>query len=444
MDLIKALRLADPASRQPVISLAGSGGKTSLLFALAQELSQRSPVLVSASTHLGSWQTSQANYHLTAEEINDLDFLPNQGIILVTGTLDGERTRPLRPEVLQALYEIAKNKNLPLLIEADGSRQKPVKAPADHEPAIPSFSTKVIVCAGLSALGAPLTEAHVHRPEQFAHLSGSTLGHPIAPEALARVLLHPQGGLKNIPVHAEKIVFLNQADNGDQSARGGSLAKKLLPAFDTILVGSIHHKSLVRLEPTAGILLAAGSSTRYGKPKQLLDWKGKPFVRHVAETALQAGLWPVVVVTGHSAPQVESCLSGLPVQMVHNPQFKEGQSTSIRAGVSSLPAQTGASFFLLADQPHIPVGILHALMETHAKSMDPIIAPMVREEFRANPVLFDRTTFPSLLALKGDIGGRAIFSQYKMQYLPWQDESLLLDIDTPEEYRQFLQKDQST
>ena len=78
------------------------------------------------------------------------------------------------------------------------------------------------------------------------------------------------------------------------------------------------------LNIAAGIILAAGESTRFGSPKQLLDWKGKPFVRQVAETALQAGLWPVEVVTGFHAADIESALSGLPVNIVHNPELSTG------------------------------------------------------------------------------------------------------------------------
>jgi molybdenum cofactor cytidylyltransferase len=77
-------------------------------------------------------------------------------------------------------------------------------------------------------------------------------------------------------------------------------------------------------------------------------------------------------------------------------------------------------------------------METHAKELLPIVAPLVLEERRANPVLFDRVTFPDLLQLTGDIGGRAIFSSYKVEYIPWHDDILLLDVDKPEDYQRLV------
>jgi CTP:molybdopterin cytidylyltransferase MocA len=74
------------------------------------------------------------------------------------------------------------------------------------------------------------------------------------------------------------------------------------------------------------------------------------------------------------------------------------------------------------------------LVETHAAELHPIVAPLVLMEQRANPVLFDRATFPDLLAIEGDVGGRAIFSRHHVEYIPWHDDSLLFDVDKPEDY----------
>ena len=82
--------------------------------------------------------------------------------------------------------------------------------------------------------------------------------------------------------------------------------------------------------------------------------------------------------------------------------------------------------------------ILSALVEEHSRTLSPIVAPLVAGQ-RANPVLFDRTTFPDLMSLQGDVGGREIFSKYPINYLTWLDENLLLDIDTPDEYGKLIQ-----
>lgn len=434
MDIAHALRLASPQT----ISLVGAGGKTTALFQIARQLAEKSPVIVTATAHLGVWQIPLADHHIIAKNVDDLLSLPSQGVILVTGEIENERTKPVASNVLYWLRENSEKLGVFLLIEADGSRQKSIKAPASHEPPIPEFTDTVIVLAGLSTIGKPLEEENVHRPEIFSQLSGTPVGETITPKEIISVLTHPQGGLKNIPTHARRIALLNQADTSELQSVGGGMARELLEHFDSVLVGSLQQNSLRVVEHTAGIILAAGQSTRYGAPKQLLDWKGKPFVRHVAETALHSGLWPVVVVTGFHSAGIESCLKDLPVKIVHNPEYKEGQSTSIRAGIASLPQKIGGAIFLLADQPQIPGEVIRALTETHAKELQPVIAPLVLEERRANPVLFDKAAFPDLMQLTGDIGGRAIFSKYKVEYIPWHDDILLFDVDKPEDYQRLV------
>ncbi|MDP2777187.1 MAG: NTP transferase domain-containing protein, partial [Anaerolineales bacterium] len=299
------------------------------------------------------------------------------------------------------------------------------------------------------------TDEHVHHAEIFSHLSGLQIGETITPQAVISMLTHPQGGLKNIPPIARRIALLNQADTPELRSIAGGMAPQLLVHFHSVVVGSFEQNIFHTFEQTAGIILAAGESTRFGSPKQLLDWKGKPFVRHIAETALHSGLWPVVVITGFCAAEVESCLKDLPVHNVHNPAYKQGQSASIKAGINFLfpspkfdgnsvefgggRVEVGSAIFLLADQPQIPSDVMRALTESHARELQPIIAPLVLEGRRANPVLFDQVTFPDLLHLTGDIGGRAIFSKYKVEYIPWHDDILLLDVDKPEDYQRLVE-----
>lgn len=189
--------------------------------------------------------------------------------------------------------------------------------------------------------------------------------------------------------------------------------------------------------PVAGIILAAGASTRLGQPKQLLPWRGQPVICHVAQTALSASLDPVVVVTGAVDDLIQKALAGLAVQVVHNPAWAEGQSASVRCGLQALPDAAGAVVILLADQPQVPVTLVGKLVEIYRSQPVEIVAPQVQDR-RANPVLFDRSVFSDLLALQGDTGGRAVFSHHTVTWLPWLDDSLLLDIDTWEDYQRLL------
>jgi molybdenum cofactor cytidylyltransferase len=215
-----------------------------------------------------------------------------------------------------------------------------------------------------------------------------------------------------------------------------------MDTYDSVIISSLEQEKIFAVhEVVAGIILAAGESKRFGEPKQLLDWKGQPFVRAVAKTALEAGLSPVVVVTGANAASVESAVKDLNITVINNEDWKSGQGSSIKAGINAFNSNShskpGGVIFLLADQPQVTTSILRALIEKHAEGLYPVVAPMVMDQ-RANPVLFDRATFADLMALEGDVGGRAIFHKHRVEYLPWHDDRLLLDVDTPEMYHRLI------
>lgn len=461
--MISSLAHALRMERSYCVAFVGAGGKTTGMFKLARELQPN--VIVTAATHLGTWQTRFADRHI-ATEADSLEEIEKgfYGILLVSGKEEGERTKPIKDGLSNWLHQYCKRHSIPLLIEADGSRQKPLKGWVDHEPPIPEFVDVVVQVAGLTGLGKPLTEEHVHRPERFSRLSGLEIGETISPTAIVRAWTHPEGGLKNIPENAGRIVILNQADTLELQSTAHAMTPLLLSAYQSVVIASLAEGKIhAAHEPIAGIILAAGESKRFGMPKQLLEWKGKPFVRAVAQTAIQAGLSPVIVVTGANAEQVEAAVSDLDVKIVRNENWGSGQGSSIREGILALapapfpaspPTSTslsvrsaragegfGGAIFLLADQPQVTTTVIQALREKHAEGLYPIAAPMVMDR-RGNPVLFDRVTFPDLMSIEGDTGGRAIFHKHRVEYLPWHDENLLLDVDTPEQYQRLISSEE--
>jgi molybdenum cofactor cytidylyltransferase len=408
-------------------------------------------VLVTATSHLAAEQLNLADRHYFVdddllEQVGE-EILP--GTTLITGPLDvgTNRTLGLTAGQVDRIYGIAETHQIPLLIEADGSRQLPLKAPADHEPPIPGFVDLAVVVAGLNGLGQSLTPEWVHRTEIFSALSGLELGDVIVPEALARVLLHPEGGLKNIPPNARRIALLNQADTPELQARAGTLRSVLLQTFDAVIISSLApYSSISNLqspifashESIAAVILAAGASRRFGSPKQLLAWHGKPLIWHVARKALRAGLGPVVVVCGQELVNIQEALKDLPVEFVFNPNWQQGQGLSVKAGAEAIGSRCGGILFMLADQPQIPAPLIRSLVREHAESLHPIIGPLVDGQ-RANPVLFDRVTFDDLAALSGLVGGRKLFGKYPVRWIPWHDPAPLLDVDTLEDYQHLLE-----
>ena len=433
-NLAKALRV----QRTDVLAFVGAGGKTTAMFLSAQ---QSRPCVITTSTHIFKSQAALADRHITVQPNEDVtnklgDVLPNETVLL-TGQLilENDRLQALSPEQLQQVASLCQQKRLPLFIEADGARMRSIKAPAGHEPAIPPFATVVTVVAGLSALGKPLTEEFVHRPEIFAALSGTQPGDAISAEAIAKVMLHPEGGLKNIPPQAHRNLVLSQAETIEQRSAANSISKLAMPLFDQVITAQLQIESgqiNAVTSKVAGIILAAGASSRLGKPKQLELFLGKPFIRCIAEQALAAGLNPVIVVTGSLHDQIGAALADLPVQRVYNPEWALGQGTSVSCGVRALPDNVGAAIFMMSDQPQLRQELLRALVEQHQKNAAAVVAPLIAGK-RANPVLFGWEAFPELANLTGEAGGRQVFHKFQVDYLEWFDGMMSIDIDTPED-----------
>jgi molybdenum cofactor cytidylyltransferase len=459
MQLIEALRY----KQNTAVAFVGAGGKTTALFKAARELStvhtgegQCKTILVTTTTHLGVWQTGLADRVIHINSPTDITKFEKDlpiGVTLLIGEETNNRLSGLSAKKLEKVHRFTEDHHLPLLIEADGSCSCPLKAPARHEPAIPEFSKHVVVVAGLTGLGKPLTREWVHRPEIYAELSGLNLGETISIEAMVNVLRNKDGGLKNIPSMARRLVILNQADTPDLQSQGRVISEQIKPDYHSTIIASLSKAKNVNtnttdkipnpkgeiyavVEQIAGIILAAGASTRFGTPKQLLLWKGVPLIRHVVLAAMKAGLSPIVVVVGSSDHEVEKVISDLPVRIVSNTDWVTGLSSSIRAGVIALPCEVSGVIFLPADQPQISHVLIKRLVETHQETLAPIVAPQINGQ-RGNPVLFDLWTFPDLLSLKEDMGGRELFSHIPVRWVIWQDPNQLFDIDTPEDYQKF-------
>lgn len=186
----------------------------------------------------------------------------------------------------------------------------------------------------------------------------------------------------------------------------------------------------------AGILLAAGRSTRMGAANKLLaNIDGKPLVRLCAETALASSLAHIYVVTGHDRSAVERALAGLAVTFVHNARHAEGMSGSIRAGLAALPVETAGAMILLADMPHVDAALIDRLIARFGEEDKPDIVAPVRHDRIGNPVLWARPHFAALAQVTGDKGGRDLMRQHRMDIatVAAPTETVFSDIDTPQD-----------
>jgi molybdenum cofactor cytidylyltransferase len=183
----------------------------------------------------------------------------------------------------------------------------------------------------------------------------------------------------------------------------------------------------------AAVILAAGQASRMGSPKQLLDWHGQPLVRAVVQQALDSAADTVV---GAAFDAVRATLSDLPITIVENPDFAQGQSTSLRSGILALDDTVEAVLVLLADQPFVTASTLDRLISSWHEQRAPIIVPVYQGQ-RGHPVLFARSVFAELLAITGDQGARHVIQAYRDQVrcIEFAESLALADIDTPEDYR---------
>ena len=195
----------------------------------------------------------------------------------------------------------------------------------------------------------------------------------------------------------------------------------------------------------AAVILAAGMSSRMGGAKQLLRLGEHTLLEHVLENVRTSGVGDLVLVLGHAAETIRKSIDAKNLNIVVNDAYREGMGSSLRTGVSALPAEIDGAFIVLADQPFVQPGTLRLLMDRYRESNAQIVIPMYKG-FRGNPVLLDRSVFPEVMALTGDIGCRAIFGNHLegIVKVPVEDLGILLDVDSPEDFDRLKQYGQGT
>jgi xanthine dehydrogenase accessory factor len=200
----------------------------------------------------------------------------------------------------------------------------------------------------------------------------------------------------------------------------------------------------VRRAPKAarigGVVLAAGLSQRMGHNKLIAEVGGKSLVRHAAEAALKAGLDPVLVVTGHQPQDIEKALAGLPVRFVHNPDFADGLSTSLKKGIENLPEDCAAAMVLLGDMPGVTPDLARRVAASFEPAKGRSICVAAANGERGHPVLWARQFFPELMQLSGDQGARGLMASHPENIVEVAagDSAPLIDIDTPEALENYL------
>jgi len=193
------------------------------------------------------------------------------------------------------------------------------------------------------------------------------------------------------------------------------------------------------------VILAAGQSTRMGEPKQLLRLSAKLLLARTLENVRASRASDVVLVLGFAAETITRQVAIAGVKIVVNEAYAQGMGSSLRLGLSALDPLTNAALIVLADQPFVRPGTLDQIIDQYQQSDAQIAVPMY-QGFRGNPVLLDRSVFPEVMALTGDIGCRAIFANHVdgIVNVNVDDIGILLDIDTREDLGKLQRFDQNS
>lgn len=185
-----------------------------------------------------------------------------------------------------------------------------------------------------------------------------------------------------------------------------------------------------------GIILAAGRSSRMRQPKLLLPFAGAESVLSVViRHAREAEIAPLLVVSGAARGAVEALAAAQGVRAVYNPDYAQGQSTSMKRGLAALPPDT-AALFILGDQPHIPPALLRRIVEAYQQHDAPLVMPRAKDGTCGNPVLFAPLLFAELMRVEGDTGGRPVLRAHAddIHYVDVDSAAVFADIDTPQQY----------
>ncbi len=481
MQLHHALRL--PPEALSVVTLVGAGGKTSALFRLADEaVAGGRRVVTTTTTHIFASQAEDAPARLLVEPdaTDPIDWaaleakLAQHGHCLIwsppglrsgggargptAASPTGSKRQGLPPQVVDALAALAGDLGISLIaVEGDGSRRRPVKAPASHEPVIPDCTTHLVPVAGLDGLGLPLDEPYVHRPERVrALLQEEDASTRLTPRMLGRLLVEPYGrgegreertslSSATRPWGARLAPLLNKADSAPRLAAARLIAQQLAQQNQPALIGAVGSESRSpireRWGATTAVVLAAGESRRMGQPKQLLRWQGEPLVTRAARIALESGASETIVVTGAVSAQVEAALAPLHgagrgrLRLVHNPNWQDGQAGSVHAAVDALPPACEAALFLPVDQPRLPAALLRRLWQRWRGGSD-LAAVAVDGAIRGAPAAFDRRFFARLRQVEGDGGGGRLLRRHAEEVSAIETPvEWLADVDTPEDWR---------
>jgi molybdenum cofactor cytidylyltransferase len=187
------------------------------------------------------------------------------------------------------------------------------------------------------------------------------------------------------------------------------------------------------------VILSAGESSRMGRPKALLSIDGVRFVEKIVSTLKSTNVGDIIVVLGHNAEEIRRKISDLPVTILINHDYKQGQLSSLQVAIRLLESSgnpVDGILVHLVDHPYIEAKLVNLMIDRFYETKKLIVVPRFQGR-RGHPVIFARALFSELLAAGTDQGAKPVVHAHRDDTLEidTNDKGVLIDIDTPEEYR---------
>jgi probable selenium-dependent hydroxylase accessory protein YqeC len=233
-----------------VVAFAGAGGKSSAILTIADELSEAGMTVVAVpTTKLLVSEAERVGPLVTSEDADELRAKAKEalsggasGVVVGSGLLSKNRVGGVEPDLISSLVSLADV----VLVEADGSRRRPIKGTAEHEPVLPETATLVVAVGNISAFGMPVGEEHVHRPELFSQLTGIGPGQSITARAFARALA--EGSLSVIPAGARPAALITGVHPGKSMADASVVTRELWRlGIEKVVLSSLPDESPARV-----------------------------------------------------------------------------------------------------------------------------------------------------------------------------------------------------
>ncbi len=440
--------------RNHLVAIVGGGGKTSLMFALARALP--GGVLLTTTTRIFAAQMKLAAAVCYTRNLAPLDkHLAQHGVCLVVGDVQGDKAFGVPPALPGQL--LARPGVDFVLVEADGSRMRPIKAPAKHEPVIPPETTLVVPVMGIDALEGPIA-AVAHRPELVLPLTDNRLpitdnrspitdNRKLTAAEAAVLLTHPRGGMKNVPPDARVIPFINKVETDERLASARQIAYHILrrqplaSRIPQVVLGAAQSGRPVRElhSRVTAVILAAGRASRMGRPKQLLPWGETTVLGQTIRNLKKTAVHDILVISGYEANKVETIALQEGVNALRNTEYVSGEMiSSLQTAARQLPTWVTAVLVCLADQPMVPPAVVNQLLFAYWQGKGNLIAPEFAGR-RGNPVLIGREHFAELLSLTPDEAPRTLLQRHPadLHLVPVATETVLHDLDSPEDYERW-------